>query len=123
MKIHIPSRNTILTAICNNFLGGNWRSPPRSLWATASTIRSLQFTAPMWTITVTTGRSPDNVGTTLWGSCPFFSRCHAVFRQPLSRSMDRTKRTSCVASAITRSHSCRLLLVGPSEKHRLRPTM
>jgi hypothetical protein len=36
--------------------------------------------------------------------------------------MDRTKRTSCVASAITRSHSRRLLLVVPSVEHRLRPT-
>jgi hypothetical protein len=52
----------------------------------------------------------------LWRcSCsPLFSRYHAIFRQPLSRSMDRTKRTSCVASAITRSHSYRLQLVGPS---------
>jgi hypothetical protein len=123
------SRNTIPTAVCNKCLGGNhWRSPPRSLWATALTVRGLLFTVPMWTITATTGRrtignAADNVCIALWGFCPLFSRCHAVFRQPLPRSMDRTKRTSCVASAISRSHSCRLLLVGPSEEHRLRPTM
>jgi hypothetical protein len=123
------SRNTIQTAVCNKCLGGNnWRSPPRSLWATALTVKGLLFTVSMWKITATTGRhttgnTAENAGTAWWGFCPFFSRCHAVFRQPLPRSTDRTKRTSCVASAITRSHSCRLLLVGPSEEHRLRPTM
>jgi hypothetical protein len=53
-----------------------------------------------------------SMGTPWWSSCPFFSRCDAVFRQPLPRSMDRTERTNCVASAITHSHSCHLLLGG-----------
>jgi hypothetical protein len=32
--------------------------------------------------------------------CPFL-QCYTVYRQPLPMSMDRTKRTSCVASVIT----------------------
>jgi hypothetical protein len=46
----------------------------------------------------------------------------AVFRQLLPMSMDRTKRSHRVASAITRSHSCRHTLAGPSEVHRSQPT-
>jgi hypothetical protein len=87
------SRNTIPTAVCNKCLGeNNWRSPPRSSWAIASTIRGLLFAVPT-SITAATGRraignAADNVGTECWGSCPFFSRCHAIFRQPLPRSME-----------------------------------
>jgi hypothetical protein len=103
------------------FGGNNWRSPPRFSWATTSAIRSFLFTVSIWKIIASTGRrtignEADNVGTAWWGSCPFFSQCHVVFRQPLPRSMDRTKLVSCVASAITRSRSCWLPRVGPSEE-------
>jgi hypothetical protein len=93
-KFTLLSRNTIPTAVFNKCLGGNnWRSPPTSLWAITSTIRGLLFVVPTSTITAITGRhtvgnAADNVGNACWGSCPFFSRCHAVFRQPLPRLME-----------------------------------
>jgi hypothetical protein len=40
MKSTFVSRSSIPTAVCSKCLGrNNWCSPPRSLWATASTIR------------------------------------------------------------------------------------
>jgi hypothetical protein len=50
-----------------------------------------------------------------WDSWPFFSQCHAGFRQSLSKLMDRMKHTS----VINWSNSCRR----PSEKHHLCPAM
>jgi hypothetical protein len=52
--------------------------------------------------------------------CPSYSRRKAAFGHSLPRPMDRTKRTGFVASAITRSHTCRLLPVGPFEGHSFR---
>jgi hypothetical protein len=116
------------TAVCNTCLdGNNWRPSPRFLWATASTIRGFLFAVYIATITSYRARyhwqRGRQWGYCMMGFCLFFSQCHAVFRQLLSRSIEMTKRTSCVVYAITRAHTCRLLLVGTSEEHPFHPTM
>lgn len=79
------------------------RQSSRSLWATASAMRGLLVTdyisLAVWVL----------YG---WGSRPLFLKYSAAFRRPLSRLMDRMKRTSPPA----------LLLLTPvllSEEHRL----
>jgi hypothetical protein len=110
----------IIAAVCNKYFGGNiWRFPPKSLCEAArlSGISYLQFLSEQFASTgrCTIGNAADNVGIAWWGSCPFFSLHHSVFRQPLTRLIYRTKWTSCVASVITKSLSCRLLIVGLPE--------
>jgi hypothetical protein len=117
-------REIIPATVCNICLTGNNWLPPQVLMRSRLDYQGPTIYSSIRKMTATTGRrtfgnAAGSVGTVWWDSCPFFSPYKAVLRQPLRR----TKRTSCVASAITRSHICRLLLVRPSEEHLLRATM
>jgi hypothetical protein len=126
-EIHIPFKKhdssavNVWTAIVGDLHLGPYELPPR-----LSEPSHLQFF--FWRITTTTGwrtidNAADNTGTAWWGSCPLFLWSHAIYRQPLPRLMHRMKRTSYMAPAITQSHFFVFLFVGPSEDHRLRPTI
>jgi hypothetical protein len=54
-----------------------------------------------------------------WSSCSFYLWHKAIFVLSLLRSMDKTKWTGLVASAIAQSHIYWLLAVGSSEQHSL----
>jgi hypothetical protein len=80
----------IPTAVCNTRLRRNtWRSPPRSLWATVSTIRDLKFTVYCNCWTMYNWQGGRQCGFCMMGCCQFFTWRHTIFRQPVPKSMDR----------------------------------
>jgi hypothetical protein len=52
----------------------------------------------------------------------FLAVSYGIYKHQLTRSMDRTKHTSCVAPAITRSHFCRFILVGAIRRTSFNPS-
>jgi hypothetical protein len=110
VSIAFLSWNMIPIAVCSKYSSGN-NCHLGSYKPLLLIIRCPLFTLSIWTITTAVGQRTialamwQTVSTVWSGSCPFFLWCHAAFRQPPPRSVDRMKWTSCLAFTVTQSIS------------------